>query len=381
MTADRKAVTALVGGWLALAVLAALWAPLPVPYDQDFAMLYLTNQAWLNGIALYDYPAQLAWVQQTYGASAIYYPYFYPPWYPLATMFLGYFEPAVAARLFFFVNLGWVALFWALAVPVNWPPRARLAALGAALLFMPTLGTLIVGQYALPVLLGVAVFVRSAERGQDWGCAAGLALLTFKPHLGVPLMLAAVGWLVWARRWGAVGRAAAVGAALAGLGFLGDPAWPVSYAQSLGRAVVKDDVQVCEVCASLPMEMAQRLTGEPQLTAAVPLMLGLMALLGGFTLWRYRGVPRHLPLLLNLAVTLSLLLNPYMANYDYVLTLYPLLWLAERGERWALVPYLAAFPMLALGRDWGDLVLITGSGLGTLALLWRQMPPRLPAGM
>lgn len=369
MTLTRRELTVLLGLLAAVALVAAWLAPLPVPYDQDFAMLYLTNRAWLQGIALYDYPAQLAWVQATFGAEAIYYPYFYPPWYPLLTLFLGYFDPATAARLFFFVNLGLLALIWALAVPDTWPPRTRWLALGAAVLFMPSLGTLIVGQYTLPVMLGVALFVRSARLRHDWGCAAGLALMTFKPHLGALLMVTATLWLVTERRWGALGRALMLGAGLVGVGFLGDLAWPVSYAQSLMSATTKGDVQVCDVCASLPMEIAQRLTGEPRLAVAVPVM-GVVALaLAGLVLWRWQALPHSLALWLNLAVTFSLLLNPYMANYDYVLALYPLLWLAERGERLALIPYLAAFPMLALGRDWGDLVLMLGTGLGTLMLL------------
>jgi hypothetical protein len=68
----------------------------------------------------------------------------------------------------------------------GWAPIRRLAAVPIAALFPAALGSLFVGQYDFPVLLGAAWMAYALPRGKAVQIAGAAALLTFKPHLGAP---------------------------------------------------------------------------------------------------------------------------------------------------------------------------------------------------
>ena len=73
-----------------LGILAlSFFAPLPVPYLQDFSVTYYTDKGLLNGIPIYDYPAQVSFVKTLTNPNFTFHPYPYPPWYALATLPLG----------------------------------------------------------------------------------------------------------------------------------------------------------------------------------------------------------------------------------------------------------------------------------------------------
>ena len=96
------------------------------------------------------------------------------------------------------VNLGLLAVSVSLLTP-GWKPFPRSLALLAAVLFIPTFGLLVVGQYTLPVLLGAALFIHAARKGSSSLAATGLLLLTFKPHIGGLILLACLAWLLLER--------------------------------------------------------------------------------------------------------------------------------------------------------------------------------------
>jgi hypothetical protein len=356
-----------------LAAFAALafFAPLPVASLQDFSVTYFTNRALLNGIAIYDYPAQLDFVKTLTAPNFTFHPYPYPPWFALATLWLGLMPLQVAARAWFLTNLGMLgAVTWLLTRGVR-PPQRMLGFL-AAVMFFPSFGLLVVGQYSLPVLLGGAVFVSAARRKSAPWLATGLLLMTFKPHIGGLLFLAGCAWLLFekepfARR--ALLLTAAGGLLLAGLGFLADPGWPLSYLQSIGRYQNLPGVQSCGLCASLSVMLIKGLSGQSSTSTAAVLSLVLALGLGLLLFRRVRAIFKQPELLIGLGCVLTLLIDPYLLNYDYVLLLLPFFWLARRS-RLVWLAYALPFGMLVLGRD-GN-VLLVFAAIVTFILILRQ---------
>ena len=59
------------------------------------------------------------------------------------------------------------------------------------LMWLPVLGSLFVGQYGFPVLLGAALMIYALRRENPLMIALAAALLTFKPHLGGVIVIVA----------------------------------------------------------------------------------------------------------------------------------------------------------------------------------------------
>lgn len=364
--------------WLTALLVIALLAPLPIPYYQDFSVMYFSGKALLIGIPLYDYAAQLQWVRALTRPNFEFHPYPYPPWYALMTLPLTLLPMAAAARMWFLLNLTMIgSAAWLLAP--RWRPPLRLLAILAAVMFIPAFGLLIVGQYSAPVLLGAALFAWAAGRQSPWGLAAALGLMTFKPHIGLFLALAGLGWLVWRRQAAFARRAMALTALLAGFlaifGLLADSRWPLAYLDSLLRYQAIPGVQSCGLCASLPVGLMRLVTGQANTgqAAFLSILLGLGLL--GLLLGRFRQKPVEPPGLMSLAAVFTLLIDPYLLNYDYLLLLVPLGFLAGQvrslTERAALLTaYLLPWAALALGREGNPLLAV--SAVLALMLLWQN---------
>jgi hypothetical protein len=401
------------------AILAAsFFAPLPIPYYQDFSVMYFTNLGRLNGIPIYDYPAQLDFVKTLTSPAFTFHPYPYPPWYALATLHLGLLPIQAAARAWFFLNLAMIGGAAWLLTP-GWKPIPRILAAFAAIMFIPAFGLLIVGQYSAPVLLGAALFIWSVRKHSAGWTAVALLLMTFKPHIGGILFLAGFFWLLGhceplaifrqrgnlqfaneaplagsspgldtsQRTWGystsgsfarrALWLTVLGGVVLAGLGFLADPAWPQTYLQSLGRYQDIPGVQTCDLCASLSVGLVRVATGQANTARAAWVSLFLAAGVLGLLFWRFRAHLKDAAALTGLSAALTLLLDPYLLNYDYLLLLVPLfscterrtVWLARR-EKLAILVYFMPWAALALGRQ-GNLLLAL-AGLVTFVLVLRR---------
>ncbi|MCK7481804.1 MAG: DUF2029 domain-containing protein [Candidatus Moduliflexus flocculans] len=161
-------------------------------------MLYYTTQGLIRGVDVYDHAGKMQMINDVYGADVdeSFIPQFaYPPWYALSTVYLGLFPIRSAAVLWFEINLAMLFLsVWFLTD--GWKPSLRLLAFPAALFFYPVLGTLAVGQYDFPVLLGASMLVYALLRRRPVLIALGMAFLTFKPHLGGLILLAVLVYLL-----------------------------------------------------------------------------------------------------------------------------------------------------------------------------------------
>ena len=240
----------------------ALYVPNSLPVNSDFSALYNTDLALVHGIPIYDLPAVEALAVKASGIppEKFFLARFpYPPWYALSTFYLGLLPAKAAATLWFELNL--VMLFFSIwFLTDGWSPRLRLIAFPLALFFLPVLGALSVGQYDFPVLLGASMLIYSLRKENVPLTTLGAVLLTFKPHIGALILLSVLIYLIL--RGDNFGRRALRSILIAGIllfmiGFVADPAWPVSYPNMLLNYQNEGNVTACSECASLPVWLSR----------------------------------------------------------------------------------------------------------------------------
>ncbi|HEX6270964.1 MAG TPA: glycosyltransferase family 87 protein [Anaerolineales bacterium] len=305
----------------------ALYIPNSLPAHSDFSAIYNTNLALVNRVPIYDIPKVEALAQQHSGIPLENFflaRFPYPPWYALSTFYLGLLPPKAAATLWFELNLG--MLFFSIwFLTDGWSPRLRLITFPLALFFLPVLGALAVGQYDFPVLLGTSMLIYSLRKKNVALTTLGTALLTFKPHIGALILLSVLIYLVL--RGGNFGPRALRSILIAGvllflIGFVADPAWPISYPNMLLSYQNEGNVTACSECASLPVWLSRLLLDGSLGRAAVIAVVLLIILVAVYSLFRSELL-KSPDLLLTSALLITLLVSPYLYNYDYMLLLVP----------------------------------------------------------
>jgi hypothetical protein len=360
---------------IAISIAVAFFLP-PRADEYDFVMLYTSALGVIYRVPIYNTSAiQTLTLAHTQAAPNFQlFPYPYPPWYTLSTFYLGFLPPKVAANAWLLLNIAMLVTAIGLLTS-GWKPLWRILAILAGLLFVPALGLLVVGQYSMPVLLGAALFYYAARREDASLTALGLLLMTFKPHIGIFLFPAGFLWLVFAktpfaRR--ALWMTIFGGLFLATLGFLADPAWPRTYLQALTGYRAIPGVSSCEKCASLSVLLVRLVSGHSNMLQGAGVSLVLALGLGGWLVWRRRALFAEPASLMALSATVTLLIDPYLLNYDYILLLIPLAMLAgKRRALWLGLAYLLPWGTLIMGRDWN--IFITLAGILVFGLLvWRK---------
>jgi hypothetical protein len=363
-------------------VLIALSIPNVLPVNSDFSALYNTDLALVHHIPIYDLEKVEALAVQYAGIPAedfflARFPY--PPWYALSTFYLGWMTARAAGTLWFELNLLMLFLsVWLLTD--GWQGRPRLIAFPLALFFLPVLGALSVGQYDFPVLLGTSLLIYSLRRENVGLTVLGMLLLTFKPHLGLLILLAALGWLIY--RGGSFGRRVMrpliiVGVILFAAGFITDPAWVVSYPKMLLGYQNEGNVSACSECASLPVWISRWFFDGSLTTAAGIAIVLLILFIAAFVLTRSLWKPHEL--LLSAVLLATLLVSPYLYNYDFLMLLVPFAVLVHKSNLVrkiiVLVCYLVpTFALILYGRN-GNVVLIVVSMILTVLLCVRAKNP------
>ena len=314
----------------------ALYVPNSLPAHSDFSAIYNTDLALVHGVPIYDLPAVESLAVKTSGIppEKFFLARFpYPPWYALSTFYLGLLPAKAAATLWFELNL--VMLFLSLwFLTEGWSPRLRLIAFPLALFFLPVLGTLSVGQYDFPVLFGTSLLIYSLRKESAALTTLGAALLTFKPHIGALILVSALIYLIFCRD--NFGRRALRSILIAGvllfiIGFVADPAWPVSYPNMLLNYQNEGNVTACSECASLPVWLSRWFFDGSLTKAAMIAIVLLIALVLMFASAR-TTLLKSPALLLASALVITLLASPYLYNYDFILLLVPFAILINPGR-------------------------------------------------
>src|SRR5215510_13453916 len=175
----------------------ALYIPNSLPAHSDFSAIYNTDLALVNHIPIYDLEAVEAVAVKASGIppEKFFLARFpYPPWYALSTFYLGLLPAQSAAALWFEINVV-MLLFSIWFLTDGWDGRLRLIAFPIGLMFLPVVGALSVGQYDFPVLLGTSMLIYSLRKENILLTTLGAVLLTFKPHVGALVLLAALIYL------------------------------------------------------------------------------------------------------------------------------------------------------------------------------------------
>lgn len=370
-----------------LMLVVALKVPVPLATNSDFKVLYYTDQGLTLGIDVYDHTAKINMINEVYDTSIDenFMPQFaYPPWYALSTFYLGFLPIQQAAVLWFEINL--VMLFlstWFLTD--GWKPLYRLLAFPTAFLFLPVIGTLAIGQYDFPVLLGASMLIYAIKHKKAALTALGMALLTFKPHLGGLILIAGLIhlWLCHAEgrllprsiskrlsRDPSVAKSMLpqgdifynkaltytlyTGVFLFFIGFLADSSWLVNYLGSLFNYRGLGHITTCSECVNISVWLSRRISGELSLSQAGAIA-GLILIVLLAAMIRVRPPLWKSPtLLLASALMVTLLASPYLYNYDFILLLVPFVLLTESKIERAITAFCFLAPTFALaafGRD------------------------------
>lgn len=345
---------------IAIMLAVAVYLPNSLPVGADFSALYYADLALVNGLRVYDIPSMesLALSKTDISPENFFMPRFpYPPWYMLSTFYLGLLPIQSAGALWFQLNL--VMLFlsvWFLTD--GWNGRLRLIAFPLALFFLPVLGALSVGQYDFPVLLGTSLVIYSLRKENVPLTTLGAVLLTFKPHIGVLVLLSVVGWLIVTKS--SFGQRAMRSIVMAGVGLfiislIADPLWFINYPKMLLNYQGEGNVAACSECTSVPVWLSRWLFDGSLAKAALVAIFLLAAL--AITLWSIRKSLLKSPEYLVTSILLvTLLVSPYLYNYDFILLLVPFAVILNSSgvieKVFVLLSYL--FPSLAivlLGRE------------------------------
>ncbi len=333
-------------------ILTIAYSPIPIPHYLDFLSIYHADLGVLRGIPLYDLTGQVGMVAELAGVppdQVVLLPFVYPPWYALLTLPLALLPIEVAARLWFGLNLLMVTLFvWLMTE--DWPTIRRIVSLLLAVLFLPVLGALIVGQFVFPVLLGAGILVYALRRENMWLTAIALFLLTFKPHIGGLVFLAGIVYLILKRTPFARRALWATGGILLfffAASFFVDSAWPVHYYETLfGFREVSPCVGLC---ISVPMAVTSMFGAD--FTRAIWVAGILLVVWIGLFL-RYRPILwKDEPRLISAGFCITLLSSPYQYNYDFVVLLLPFLLLASTVHRrldWLWLAFAYFLPWVGL---------------------------------
>ncbi|ACL23177.1 hypothetical protein Cagg_0229 [Chloroflexus aggregans DSM 9485] len=326
-----------VGVALVIMIAALSFIPLPIPAVTDFLTLYVPTVGLTRGIGLYDYAAQLGLARQLFGPviDTVKYPhYVYPPWFAYSVFFLGWLTPEHAARVWFWINLSMLTGS-VILITLPWSAKWRVVALSVMIVSPTVISLVIVGQFTVSILLGIAIVIYAASRQSASLFVIGMLLMTFKPHVGVLPFIAACGWLVIQRRpwqWRALaGVTAAILGLLAGV-TLAYPQWLNDYLAMLAIFRNLPDFGVCPNCSGGSIIAVRLLFGAPVISTALyaGLLFALMA--AGWFLWA-TSLSFNIELGLYWAMLVAILAIPYFNNYDHVCSLFPFLWLLQTSKR------------------------------------------------
>jgi hypothetical protein len=327
--------------------------------NRDFMSLYMGGKSLVLGLDPYD-PSVWPDLRVSYGSS----------WnpeliclYPLWTLIL--FVPfsllpfASAVSLWMTVSeLGLVASITLLLVATRCQRDRRtvLPAFLGGMVFRPFISSLTSGQIAPVLLLIIAGALALYARGRRFWSGLLWGLLLLKPHLFF-LFLAAAGLLFWTRRdWLALWGLAGSTSLLFAVSWLVSPGW-------LWRWMGVNTKTAVTVGTPTLWGLAFDLVGPDYWRTAGASMLILASLFSLVVVVRHH---RDWRFGLGLAIGTSLLVIPYLWNYDHLPLLFPALLAFCRTEGSRLVRILL-WSLVAFVIPWALFVVANLRGVDSLS--------------
>lgn len=348
----------------------------------DFVAFWSAGRAVARGLSPYD--AQVMAVLQSPAGydESFFSPYYYPLWTALVFVPLGVLPLRIAAALWQTLNqMALLGSMMALLVVMDW----RLGAMSFAALvcswvvFHPTLVAFLNGQLSIMILALVSgvLFLLTRERAGIAGCL--LALTLIKPQLGIVILPALLGTMVFRRQWiGLLAFCVTLGL-MAGLAQVVEPEWISGWLASRAEQVVVG--RIVPSLWGLAYDLALGAWLWVGGAASGLLLLGFV-----WAWWHCRAV-EGLPTMLALAVVVGQAIVPFLWTYDQVLLLLPYtMALASSGERRQRIAWQVALGLWAVVLPWILYAVanirqrVTANALLPLALLvllvvlkWRTM--------
>lgn len=310
---------------VAAALVAVCLLPFELPVGMDISQILFTARTVIERGDIYGTGISLGSSDpRTFGNIGPF-PYSGPPWSVPPLVLLGLFPPEKASAIWFVISVLLLCASAAL-ITTGLSSRLRASIIIAALLSAPVQGHLIVGQTALFALIGAALVAAQGSHGSSLWMGIGFSLLSFRPHLGAPIVLLCGIGLLLLRRRGAFLRATVwtfgILISLTGVALWIDPACLVEYLDYLTALNALPSNKFCDTCSSIPVLLTGRSPTAPSSIWSERFVLwGAFFFALGYPLVRWC---RSLPLIVAGAVCVALLSAPYNRNYDFVLLVLPL---------------------------------------------------------
>lgn len=343
---------------------------------------------WVNGLNPYSEEATQLIQQGIYGrpvkenedpgpfaypfyVAILIWPLVYLPYAWASAIWLSLLEVALLGAVFLTMNM------------YNWRPPLWLAAFSAVwvIIFYHGARTIILGQVAGLVYLGLAVTLWALHRQADGLAGMALAFCTVKPqmiYLVIPLLL----WWGWQqKRWQFMGYFIGTLIALVGLSFLFVPSWLLDFFNQL---VTFRSYQALGYTNNIgsPVWIISHVYF-PALDDLGEAVISALILIFTISCWlRYRDEAQSFHWLVGLTLLTTNLITPRAATTNYIVLLFPLFLFfvvlsqrVPRGNGWVLIIQLAGLFGL-----WG-LFFATVEGSLEGPLLYLPLPLLILAAM
>jgi alpha-1,2-mannosyltransferase len=317
---------------LQLAMVRGVMYPNGEPIGSDFVNVWAASASALDGhpAAIYNIRLHHAAEQAAVGNRKVgLYGWHYPPTFLLIVLPLALLPYVVAALVWESATL----LAFVSAVRRIVPSRE---ALWMVLAFPPVMINFVNGQngFLTAALFGYALVVLESRP-----VVAGIffGLLTYKPQFGLLIPLA----LIASRRWRTfISASATAGAfALASLILFGAPTWRAFFSSvSLTRGAVLENGGLAFFKLESAFGAIRMWGGSTSAAYGAQMISAFSAAAAVIWLWRKGGEASFALKAAALCIG-SLLVTPYVIDYDLVLLALPIAWMAMEGSERGFLPF------------------------------------------
>ncbi len=300
-------------------------------FGGDFLQEFVGGRIWSHGREkLYDweYSRTVQHQSEVVGFKwkpESFFPMVYPPYhYQLASLATGMSYPKFAIAFSFFNALALSVAALAFVYRYRFLSRERIGWLCAAVLFMPLLVSLNMGQKSTILLAILTVTFVLLHREKPLGAGLIFGLIAFKPHFAILIGLT----MLWKRQWWFVAGSLLTLAMLIGMSLVSPEAWRGYLETCMG---MNDFVQ----SGGYQLHESHSLWGAAELLLGsrwpwlVKPLAGLLAVgVLGLVAWVMRGTidcasPRF-GLQFSVMVVAMILTSPHFYTYDLTILLLPL---------------------------------------------------------